>query len=192
MRTTSSKIVIAATLIILVIAAFIFLRSIFKEDDETETFYCGANKTLPVKVLKNPTKAFPSFAKEFTSKMSGSMEIMDSVANNPEIKGSVELSSKIIELRDKLNQESSRMEMIMKSNFLAYNSKPCDEQISKQYFDLLKLVAEKNADLERLRAELTRPISKGGDTTHVTIEKDTGRIHSAINRFSENYTFENK
>lgn len=36
----------------------------------------------------------------------------------------------------------------------------------------MKLIAEKNADLERLRAELTRPAGKGGDTTHVVIEKD--------------------
>ncbi|HEV7333151.1 MAG TPA: hypothetical protein VGN63_19100 [Flavisolibacter sp.] len=178
-------------LLLLASATFYFLRPIIKEDDETETIYCGPNNSLPVKVFKSPTKAFPTFAKDFTSKLNTNLEMVDSINLRPNIRGSgnIELSSKLTELREKLNQESARMEMIMKSNFMAYNSRPCDEQVSKQYFDLLKLMAVKNADLERLRAELTLPASKGGDEIQLVITKDTSQIHSSVTKFLAHYTF---
>jgi len=48
------------------------------------------------------------------------------------------------ELQEKLNQESARVEMIMKSEFYLSNSyKPYDGQVNKQYFELLKLMAKR-------------------------------------------------
>jgi hypothetical protein len=172
-----------------------FIIKIFlpNNDVETETLFCGPNNSKPVKVYKNPSKAFPVFALDYTTKLSSGINIIDSVQGSPEIKAniSLDLNSKIVELREKLNQESARMEIIAKSNFLAFNANPCDSVIARKYYELLATIVEKNNNLEMLIVQLTLPKSKGGASTpNFALITDTSKIRSAFERFSENYKFE--
>lgn len=180
-----------------VIAIIVFV--IFKfaipnpNKDETKTIYCGPDKTNPVNVFINPSNAFPTFAKDYNLKLNAGIEVLDSLKTIPQLKGSAgtDYNTKIVELREKLNQESIRMEMIMKSNFLAYNMKPCDSAVNRDYFALLKMMAEKNSELEKFKAGLTVPISKGNvDSAQIKIVTDTALISNALGKFSENYKFE--
>jgi len=181
-------------MVALVIAAVIIYKIFPNENEvETETLYCGENNTKPVKVFKSPTKAFPSFAREYNAKINGSVEVIDSIEKSLGIKstGAIDLNNKLIELREKLNQESARMEMIMKSNFFAYNSNPCDSSVTRSYFALLNSIAEKNNDLEKFRAELTIPINKGGTNgSGFKIVTDTAIISRELSRLFEEYKFE--
>lgn len=187
-----NKFVIIGIVVVIVVGiAFFFLRNMFKEESETTTLYCGPDKSSPVIVFKNPSKAFPAFAYEYTAKVGANISAMDSLQKVASAGGgSIDLNNKIVELRDKLNNESSRMEMLMKSNFFAYNSKPCDTSISRQYFQFLALMAEKNTELEKLKSDITvATASTGADTTKIAVIKDTAKIRQALIHFEKQYTF---
>lgn len=177
---------------IIAIIAFVVIRILPNpNEDETETLYCGENNSKPVKVFKNPTKAFPNFAEEFNNKITFLESITDSLTNTGKFKLSLDLNSKVIELKEKLNQESIRMEMIMKSNFLAFNNSPCDTVVSKKYYELLNIMAQKNNELENLRMKLTIPSTKGGnEVDNLMVVKDTSLINTSISTFKDNYKFE--
>jgi hypothetical protein len=182
-------------ILVVAILLFFLVKSFLPQNDEveTETLYCGPNNSKPVKVYKNPSKAFPVFAQDYTVKLNAGMSVIDSIKKNPKVNSniSLDLGTKVTELREKLNQESSRMEMIMKSNFLAFNANPCDSSISRKYYDLLNAVVEKNHELDLLMAQLTLPTGKGGNTrTEFTLVTDTSRIKDALSGFEYNYKFE--
>lgn len=189
----NKTIIISIVIVSCVAIAFFFLRNIFKPEPETTTLYCGPDKSSPAIVFKNPTKAFPSFASEYTSKIAANISVMDSLLKGAKGSGGggIDLSNKVVELRDKLNNESSRMEMLMKSNFFAYNSKPCDTGVSRRYFEFLTVMADKNAELEKLKANITIAPSKGGnDSANLVVIKDTVKIKQALNQFVRQYDFQ--
>ena len=185
----------AIILLLVFIATILLIGRIFPNEDEveTETMYCGPNNTKPVKVFKFPTRAFPTFVKEHGVKITTGVDVLDSIKESPTIKGhgSVDINDKIVELEEKLNQESARLEMIMKSNFFAYNSNPCDSLISRNYYSLLNTIAEKNSELESFRAKLTIPLNKGGNTrSDFTVITDTAVIKSEVQKLLSEYKFE--
>lgn len=180
---------------VLVTAALVFIivrQFLAKDDVETETLYCGPNNSRPVKVYKNPSKAFPVFVSEYSIKLNAGINIVDSIQQSPEIKNSLglDLTNKVVALREQLDQESARMELIMKSNFLAFNANPCDSGITRKYYELLSIIVEKNASLEKLKAQLTLPKEKGGNKpADFTLVTDTARIRDALTRFIQDYRF---
>lgn len=188
----SKTLIISITVVICAALLFIFLKYFNKEESKTITLFCGPNNTLPVVVYKDPNAAFPDFAEEFNYKVSGSVSLLDSLSKLPEIKGnaSVDLNNRIVELRDKLNNESSRMQMIMRSNFLAFNQKPCDTSVSRKYYEVLTLMAEKNMELEKLKASVTEPHTRGAvDSVQLVVSRDTAELRSALQSFSAEYKF---
>jgi hypothetical protein len=184
--------VIFITILICAALLFVFLKYFQKKETATKTIFCGPNSTLPVVVFVDPTGAFPSFAEEYNYKVSGSLSLLDSLQKLPEIKGSgsIDLSNKIVELRDKLSNESSRMEMILRANFLAFNNRPCDSAVSRKYYEVVEMMAEKNMELEKLKVDITKPESRGAiDTAKLFVSRDTSVLKSALESFSQRYTF---
>ena len=183
--------------IVLITIVFVVVKQGFPNpnDSETEIIYCGPNHTKPVVVFKNPTKAFPAFAQEYKANINASLDVIDTLQKSPAIKvnGQLGLETKVIELRERLNQESIRMESIMKSNFLAFNARPCDPIASKQYYDLLTLMAQKNEELEKLRLELTihRPSAAARiEPGKAVLITDPAKIETTLDKFIASYQFE--
>lgn len=192
-------IIISAAAVICVGLITWLLLKVFREPDETETMYCGPDKTMPVKVFVNPSEAYPVFAKDYAARVQGSLSVMDSVSKaiSPSGTGAIEMQNKVIQLRDNLSQESIRMEILMKSNFYAYNARPCDNEVSKNYFEVIKLMAEKTSELDKLTADLTTtvPVKSNEDSgttssgVTTTVVKDTEVIKQSLKRFETDYFF---
>lgn len=187
-------IVIAIAVVVCVGLAIWLLRDIFVKQKETETMYCGPDKTLPVKVFVNPSQAYPVFAQDYTSKVQGNLTVMDSLQRlaSPQAGGSIEISNEVVRLRENLSQESARMEILMKSNFYAYNTRPCDSEVSRHYFEFLELMAQKTSELDKLKANLTTQPSATGDpkdTAKLEVVRDTTRIRESLKKFNQAYHF---
>ncbi|MET0465481.1 MAG: hypothetical protein ABW007_20140 [Chitinophagaceae bacterium] len=191
----NKAIIIAVTVIICAGLAFWLLRDTFSKQEETETMYCGPDKTLPVKVFINPSQAYPVFAQDYTSRVEANLTVMDSIQQmaSPKVGGALGLESEIVTLRHDLSQESIRMEILMKSNFYAYNTRPCDSAVSRHYFEFLALMAQKTSELDKLSASLTENPSPGPGITDslqpLAVVKDTARIRQSLQYFRKSYHF---
>lgn len=71
------------------------------------------------------------------------------------------VKTNITELRDKLDQFSSRAQDIIRASYLALQTFPCDKDVRKRHFDLLDNIAKENSALEKLKTQLTSIINKG-------------------------------
>jgi hypothetical protein len=149
----------------------------------TKTVYCPPDRT-PVIVLKKPENAYPVYAKEFDSSIKMTLEILNKVKPTTE----VSLKNKIVELRNKLDQESIRMEVLVKTYYLVFNSRPCDQVVRDKFYDFLDEIARKNYELEKLRLELMN-INQG--KFRATEDTKIEKIKNTINTFEQNYLFLN-
>jgi hypothetical protein len=188
----NKTIVIGIVVIICVGLALWLLRGVLVKPKETETMYCGPDKTMPVKVFVNPSQAYPVFAQDYTTKVQGNLSVMDSLRQMaPHGGGALEISTEVVKLRDNLSQESARMEILMKSNFYAYNARPCDSAVSRHYFEFLALMAQKVSELDKLKSALTETQATGPteDTAQLVVVKDTATIRASLEKFNRNYHF---
>ncbi|MBO9659430.1 MAG: hypothetical protein J7527_11450 [Chitinophagaceae bacterium] len=191
----NKTIIITIAVVICAGLAFWLLRDTFKKTAETETMYCGPDKTLPVKVFVNPSQAYPVFAQDYTSRVEANLTVMDSIQQmaSPSGGGALGLESEVVKLRQDLSQESIRMEILMKSNFYAYNTRPCDSEVSRHYFEFLALMAQKTSELDKLSASLTeQPDSGAGkpdSSQKLTVVKDTMKIRQSLQYFNNKYHF---
>jgi hypothetical protein len=192
----NKTIIIAVVVVICAGLAFWLLRDTFKKQEETETMYCGPDKTLPVKVFVNPSQAYPVFAQDYTSRVEANLTVMDSIQEmaSPKGGGALGLESEVVKLRQDLSQESIRMEILMKSNFYAYNTRPCDSEVSRHYFEFLALMAQKTSELDKLSSSLTEQPSSSGaskpdSSQKLTVVKDTSKIRQSLENFSNKYHF---
>ncbi|MCG2613385.1 hypothetical protein LZZ85_03800 [Terrimonas sp. NA20] len=191
----NKAIIIAVTVVICAGLAFWLLRDTFRKQEETETMYCGPDKTLPVKVFINPSQAYPVFAQDYTSRVEANLTVMDSIQRmtSPTVGGALGLESDVVTLRQDLSQESIRMEILMKSNFYAYNTRPCDSAVSRHYFEFLALMAQKTGELDKLSSSLTEKPAEstvGTDSVQtLTIVRDTAKIRQSLQYFKKSYHF---
>jgi hypothetical protein len=148
---------------------------------ETKTIFCSAGKTNPVQVLRNPTKAYPVYARDFDASVKATVNIVDNI----NVDGDITFGNKIKTFRETLNQESARMEMLVKANYLAYNSRPCDEKVRDEFFILQKSLADKTYELEKLRQSLQNALTGRDPASGSRQEK----VEKVIEEFGSEYKF---
>lgn len=187
------KFLVPAVIVVIVIAATIVIVFMLKNDNETTILYCGPDKSIPVSVFKNPSKAFPAFSADYTVKLNAGVTLLDTIKNVVNANGttSSEINTKATDLREKLNQENIRMENLLKANFYAFNTNPCDSFIRRKYFSILDTLTLKITEIEKLRAELTVQSQKGTSVISKTKEfvRDTNKIKENLDRFAERISF---
>lgn len=119
----------------------------------SKVIYCGPNKTEPVIIQKNPSKAFPEYVKTHENSIKANINILDKVKIldlDASTKGTV------TEFRSKLDQLSIKTEGLLKANYLAYAQSPCDSFVKGKYFALLENIQKDVFELEKLKQELTK------------------------------------
>ena len=116
---------------------------------ETTVEYCGGDKSKPIRVFKNPSKAFSVFAQDYEFNFNTGVKVLDSASNNGNI--SIEAKKGIKEFREKLNQENIQFENLLKTAFYAYNQDGCNEEVKRKYWDILNTMSEKILKLEKLK-----------------------------------------
>lgn len=118
---------------------------------DTIKMKCSDGRT--VLSYRHPEKRYAEFVKVNDNKFKGAINILDKVKI-----ADLDLSTKttVTELRDKLNNESSRFEIIAKSAYYNFNQDPCNP--NQEYYKMLGRLA----DLETLKATLESTIYSGG------------------------------
>lgn len=104
----------------------------------------------PVVVLKNIDKAYPVYAVSYNSNLIATLRALDSL----QVSVDAVLVKKIEELREKLNQESSRVEMHLKTSLLALQTTPCDLKVRNEFWNLLNKINENAIELNELSKRL--------------------------------------
>jgi hypothetical protein len=83
------------------------------------------------------------------------------------------VKNQITELRQKLDNNSSILQDIIKASMDAYYTTPCDRDVRKSHTDLIKNIAKQIAELKQLQNEI-------GDG------KDENRVKMALNNYETN------
>ena len=193
-----------AIIIVLIIAITTLLIFYFARDkSKTEFIYCGPDKSNPVQVYINPEEAFPAFATRYQVELNAGVALLDTLSKTMPASGSAgsEIRTEIVELREKLNQDNIRMENLLRASFYAYNSRPCDAEVSRRYLNMLDTLAYKITELEKLKAAVTTPVPVTIDTaahtaadtaarivTSKEITSDTVKLKRALKIFNERVT----
>jgi len=146
-------------------------------DEWTEVKCQDGSKAL---ILKNPSKAFDIYAKEWSSKFNGLVD----VANQVKIDASGEVNSKIVKLFDNLGSIEALLREMYKNSYLTFAASPCSEraQNAKSKMDniliaigasllVIKLNLENgskdpasiSANIDKVNTEVMNLISKIGD-----------------------------
>lgn len=153
---------------------------------ETKTLYCGDNKTNPVEVLKKPEKAYKKYlwARTFDANVKGTVDVLEKVKIG---EGNVAFKNSIESFREKLSDESQRMEILVRENAKAYNAGICFKDVRDKFFKFQEYVAEKNTEVEKLRIELEKLVSGSGIGND-----DQKKVLSKIGKFESTYKYEEK
>jgi hypothetical protein len=128
----------------------------------------------PVNVPKSQKcagKLYKNVAKEFSTSIKATVNVVDKVTVGLDSFG---LGIKAVQLKEKLNNESIRMELLLKTSYFGLLIDPCEG--SKAHQVLLKDVAERSYKLEELRAQLES----------IKSSKD---VNVAINDFEKSYQY---
>ncbi|MEJ8756789.1 hypothetical protein WG947_07285 [Pontibacter sp. H259] len=124
---------------------------------------CSSTKTVncppEFTIYKNVNKAYPVYAEEFELKLQNTL----STANKLEDTASVTLKSKVVKLRQDLNNISSRVEMLTKSNLMAYFSGICDEAVRARFSEFQNKLADLTLQITKIEAKIGPSKSSGED-----------------------------
>lgn len=130
-----------------------------------KTLYCGANKTNPVIVYKKPKKLYKDFTKQFDSGIKGAVKAVDKLGGSLDISNvDATLKTKVIKLKDDMNNSSIRLNNILFRAAEAYNSRPCDGNVRDRYFSVLdsaNVFAVKITEIENQAKEITKSSNFG-------------------------------
>lgn len=174
--------------LIVVVAATVLIVYFVRNTSNTRITYCGPNKTNPVSIFVNPDQAFPSFASNYQVKLQAGVNLLDTLSIATGGNVSSEVQTEIVELREKLNQDNIRMENLMRACFYAYNSRPCDPEVSRRYLNMLDTLALKITELEKLKVSVKEPLKgstvpKDSALTSNQVTADTVKLKNALTRF---------
>jgi len=149
----------------------------------TKTLNCGEGKA-PVQILKNPEKAYKKYqwAKSFEVNAKATIDVIDKVKVD---EGNLTVKNKIENFREKITNETIRMEMLVRENAKAYNAGACYKDVRDKFFEFQDYVTEKNTELEKLRIDLQKTINSSGIGND-----DPLKILTKIGKFEENYVYE--
>lgn len=112
----------------------------------TKTINCPPQFTI----YKNINKAYPVYAKDFLLELKNSL----TTAKQLEDTASVTLKSNVVKLREDLNNISSRVETLTKSNLLSYFGGICDENVRKRFSEFQNKLADLTLQLTQIEAKI--------------------------------------
>ncbi len=125
------------------------------------------------KVYKNLEDIFPVYAKDFQLTVKNSLDYMDKITDTLE----VELKRDVVKLRTDLDQYSSRIETLTKSNYAGYRDGICDKDIRKGF----QAFQNKLADMTLKISELTASLEESKDP----FKTDEEKVEDAKKKFEE-------
>jgi hypothetical protein len=131
-----------------------------------KTVHCPPNDE-PVQILKNPDKAYPAYAKTYNASIEATRKTADSVEN----RFGAGIESAVVKLRNDLDQESSQVQMILKTAIIGLQTTPCDTISRREFSILVNQVNERGVKIAELNDNLKRAIAAG----------DTSGIKNSIN-----------
>ncbi len=122
----------------------------------TKTINCPPQFTI----YKNINKAYPVYAKDFLLELKNSL----TTAKKLEDTASATIKSNVVKLREDLNNISSRVETLTKSNLLSYFGGICDENVRKRFSDFQNKLADLTLQLTQIEAKIGPSKSLSDDT----------------------------
>lgn len=146
-----------------------------------ETVYCGPENTNPVIIHKNLDDHMPFFVKkrEITAKSTidlfGKINLADA---------STEVKTEVENLRELLNNSTTRQENLVRAALLGYTSDPCNTSSAERYFNLLDNIAKDQIQLAELESKL-----KSLSTKTNLGNNDLSGLLSDMKRYKTNSTF---
>ena len=158
---------------------FLFLAVTFgpsKSWSQTKKVKC-ANGDI-VFVYKRPEKQYQQYVKTTNINLKASIDLLDKIKLT-----NIDAGTKraVTELRDKLDNYSSRTQDIIKASFLAYNSTPCDTFIRHSHYSLLENINKENTALEKLKIESKQTLAAGN-----LGGIDSGKVKAIISAYNKN------
>lgn len=145
---------------------------------------CGGTKVLScpdgekVVVQKDPEKQYQQTVKKTNTSINGTIDVLNKV-NIADL--GVDINSEIKELREKLDQFSSRTQDIIKGSYNALQTTPCDKIVRQKHFDLLENVNKESVALETLKAEVQK-LNEQGNFGGV----DKNQLAMALQKYQSN------
>lgn len=113
----------------------------------------------PVILQKSADKLYRSYAKETETGVKGTISVLEDVAKLSDLDLSVK--SKVVALRDKLDQYSSRFQEILKTQITMWYAAPCDKNVREKCLNLLDQMSKDNTAMESLRQSVQNQIQAG-------------------------------
>lgn len=101
-------------------------------------------------IYKNINKAYPVYAKDFDLTLKNSLNTAAKIQDT----ASVSLKQKVTKLRDDLNNISSRVEILTKSNLMSYFGGICDENVRKRFSDFQNKLADITLQVTQVEAKI--------------------------------------
>jgi len=146
-------------------------------DDWVEVKCQDGSKAL---VLKNPNKAFDIYAKEWTTKVNGLVD----VANQVKVDGGADINNKIVKLFDNLGSIEAMLREMYKNAYLTFAGSPCNEkaQDSKIKMDKILVVIGTSILLCKLNLENS---SKDPASLSASVEKINTDVINLIGRIGD-------
>jgi hypothetical protein len=137
-----------------------------------KTVSCPDGRPVSVpKSQKCANKLYKDVSKEFSTSIKATVNVIDKVTVGLDSLG---IGTKVVQLKDKLNNESIRMELILKTSYYGLLIDPCES--GKAHNALLKDVTARNYKLEELRVQLQSTQGAKG-------------VNNTINDFEKNYQY---
>jgi len=128
-----------------------------------------------VLVLKNMSKVYPVYAKEYDIAAKSIVKTIDDTLESNTI--SAGFKDKVIKFREDLKQEAINLENQLKAALLNRQTDPCDKDAGKRFDELLKVIFTKKAELEGMSLKsLSQQVQNSGNTVQQNMLNSPGGV----------------
>ena len=101
-------------------------------------------------IYKKVNKAYPVYAKDFNVEFKNALNSVNKIGDT----ASISVKQNVTKLREDLNNISSRVEILTKSNLLSYFAGICDENVRKNFATFQNKLADLTLQLTQIEAKL--------------------------------------
>lgn len=140
-------------------ALLILTLILFSSCSNKHCFKCKDGNTVCV---DEQIQLYPAYAKQYSFALNAALKII----NNAEAKGNVELNKSIILLKDKLDQESNRLEIKAKTALAAFQTTPCDSVAKIKFWECMNEITKDKEQLDTLTKTI-KVADENGDIDQV-------------------------
>ena len=131
-------------------------------------------------VLKNPSKAFDIYAKEWRTKFNGLVD----VANQVKVEAGGDVSNKIVKLFDNLGSIEALLREMYKNAYLTFAVFPCSEKAQESKIKMDKILMVIGASLLIIKMNMESS-SKDPASLSASVEKINTDIMNLISKISD-------